>query len=84
MQQILVQIMDAAHPGWEEDATNRVRVPWLEGKSVDNAFRERPDPRVFCSHLPPDMLPTDVKAKRIKVINNKQHSSIHLCPNSQN
>lgn len=68
MQQILVQIMDAAHPGWAEDATNRTHVPWLEERSVDNPSRERPDPRIFGSHLPPDMLPRGVKANRIKVI----------------
>uniref|UniRef100_A0AAQ4RQK4 Sulfotransferase n=1 Tax=Gasterosteus aculeatus aculeatus TaxID=481459 RepID=A0AAQ4RQK4_GASAC len=68
MQQILVQIMDAAHLGWAEDATNRTHVPWLEERSVDNPSRERPDPRIFGSHLPPDMLPRGVKANRIKVV----------------
>ncbi|XP_071762683.1 amine sulfotransferase-like [Centroberyx gerrardi] len=68
MQQILVQIMDAAHPDQVEDATNRVRVPWLEAGPPDNPLRERPDPRLFGTHLPPDMLPHGVRAKRIKVV----------------
>lgn len=67
MQQILIKIMDAAHPDQAEDDTNRVRVPWLEGKSSDDPFRERPDPRVFRSHLPTDMLPDGVKDKQVKV-----------------
>lgn len=67
MQQILVQIMEAALPGWGGDATNRVKVPWLEERTIDDPFRERPDPRIFGSHLPPDMLPVQVKDKRIKV-----------------
>ncbi|XP_054456712.1 amine sulfotransferase-like [Anoplopoma fimbria] len=68
MQQILVQIMDAAHPDWAEDATNRTRVPWLEERSVDNPTRERADPQIYGSHLPPDMLPQGVKDKQIKVV----------------
>ncbi|XP_074501449.1 amine sulfotransferase-like [Sebastes fasciatus] len=68
MQQVLVQIIDAAHPDLAEDATNRVRVPWLEERTADNPFRERPDPRIFGSHLPPDMLPQGVKAKQLKVV----------------
>lgn len=76
MQQILAQIMDAAHPDWAEDATNRSIVPWLEGRTIDNPFKERPDPRIFRSHLPPNMLPLGVKDKQIKVIYNMQYSSI--------
>ncbi|XP_056292213.1 amine sulfotransferase [Pseudoliparis swirei] len=68
MQQILAQIMDAAHPDWAEDATNRSIVPWLEGRTIDNPFKERPDPRIFRSHLPPNMLPLGVKDKQIKVV----------------
>ncbi|KAM8738335.1 amine sulfotransferase-like [Acanthopagrus schlegelii] len=68
MQQILVQIMEAALPGWGGDATNRVKVPWLEERTADDPFQERPDPRMFGSHLPPDMLPLQVKDKRIKVV----------------
>ncbi|XP_019114514.2 amine sulfotransferase [Larimichthys crocea] len=68
MQQILVKIMEAAQPDWVEDATNRVRVPWLEERTADHPFRERPDPRIFGSHLPPDMLPKGVTDKRVKVV----------------
>ncbi|KAM6922877.1 amine sulfotransferase-like [Lycodopsis pacificus] len=68
MKQILVQIMDAAHPESAEDATNRTRVPWLEERTADNPSRGRPDPRIFGSHLPPEMLPQGVKAKQIKVV----------------
>ncbi|XP_059211813.1 amine sulfotransferase-like [Centropristis striata] len=68
MQQILVKIMDAAHPDQVEDSTNRVRVPWLEGGAVDNFHRERPDPRLYRTHIPPEMLPHGVKAKGIKVV----------------
>ncbi|XP_068424594.1 amine sulfotransferase-like [Clinocottus analis] len=68
MQQILVQIMGAADSDWTEDATNRKRVPWLEERLVDNPSRGRPDPRIFGSHLPPNMLPLGVKDKQIKVV----------------
>ncbi|XP_049447009.1 sulfotransferase 1E1-like [Epinephelus fuscoguttatus] len=66
MQQIIVKIMDAAHPDQVEDATNRLRFPQLEGRTVDNFLRERPDPRLYRTHLPPNMLPHGVKTKRIK------------------
>nr|XP_046258493.1 amine sulfotransferase-like [Scatophagus argus] len=68
MQQILVQIMEAAQPDWVEDGTNRIRVPWLEGRLLEDPFRERPDPRIFLSHLPIGMLPLGVKEKKIKVV----------------
>ncbi|XP_010795026.1 amine sulfotransferase-like [Notothenia coriiceps] len=66
MQQILVKIMDAAHPDMEEEADNRARVPFLEANTLDDFRRERPDPRLYATHLPPDMLPTGLKAKRVK------------------
>ncbi|KAM9840672.1 amine sulfotransferase-like [Aulostomus maculatus] len=68
MQQILIKIMDTVHVDQVEDATNRIRIPWLEGGTVDNHSRDRPDPRIFRTHLPPDMLPLGVKDKRIKVV----------------
>nr|XP_043902147.1 amine sulfotransferase-like [Solea senegalensis] len=68
MQQILVQIMDTAHPEQAEGLSNRDRVPWLEERSADNPFRDRPDPRMFGSHLPFEMLPLDIKAKQVKVV----------------
>nr|XP_046258803.1 amine sulfotransferase-like [Scatophagus argus] len=68
MQQILAQIMEAVHPEWAQNGTNRVQVPCLEIRIADDPFRERPDPRIFRSHLPPDMLPLGVKEKQIKVV----------------
>ncbi|KAI9543891.1 hypothetical protein NQZ68_004939 [Dissostichus eleginoides] len=68
MQQILVKITDAVYPHQEEDATNRLRFPWLEGCVVDSFQGQRPDPRLCRTHLPPDMLPIGVKAKRVKVV----------------
>ncbi|XP_047183651.1 amine sulfotransferase isoform X2 [Scophthalmus maximus] len=68
MQQILVQIMDAAHPEQAEDGHNRTRVPWLEERTADNPLRERPDPRIFGTHLPADMLPLGVKAEQSKAV----------------
>ncbi|KAF7659009.1 hypothetical protein LDENG_00004320 [Lucifuga dentata] len=68
MQQIVVNIIDCTHPDLVEDATNRIRVPWLEERVMDDHLRERPDPRIFRTHLPPDMLPHGVKAKKIKVV----------------
>lgn len=78
MQQVLVKIMEAAHPEWVDDTTNRVLVPWLEDRTLDNPFRESPDPLIFSSHLPPDMLSQGVKDKQVKVIYNVQNSSIDL------
>ncbi|XP_074471880.1 amine sulfotransferase-like [Sebastes fasciatus] len=68
MQQILVKIMDAAHPDQLMEGTNRTRVPWLEGSSVDSFLRERPNPQIYRTHLPTNMLPRGVKAERIKVV----------------
>ncbi|XP_059212906.1 amine sulfotransferase-like [Centropristis striata] len=68
MQQILVKIMDAVHPDQVEDGTNRVRVPLLEDRCLDKVLGERPDPRVYRTHLPTNMLPHGVKTKRIKVV----------------
>nr|XP_046258876.1 amine sulfotransferase-like [Scatophagus argus] len=68
MQQILVQIMEAAQPDWAEDETNRIRVPWLEGRLIEDPFRERPNPRLFRSHLRVGMLPLGVKEKQIKIV----------------
>ncbi len=67
MQQLLVKIMEAVQPDWKEDVTNRVRVPWLEGRTLDNVFCKRKDPRIFRSHFPCDMLPHGVKDKQVKV-----------------
>ena len=68
MQQITLQIMDEAHPEKAEDASNRSRVTWLEKISADDPNRVRPDPRIFSTHLPPDMLPLALKDNQIKVI----------------
>ena len=68
MQQITVQIMDEAHPEQAEDASNKSRVLWLEEMSAADLNREKPDPRIFSTHLPPDMLPLAVEDKQIKVI----------------
>lgn len=76
MQQILVQIMGAAHSDWIEDVTNRANVPWLEGRFFCDPLRERPEPRLFNSHLPPDMLPHGVKNKQIKVQYSATDSSL--------
>ncbi|XP_029963021.1 amine sulfotransferase-like isoform X1 [Salarias fasciatus] len=68
MQQILVGIMDAAHPERAEDADNRARVPFIEERAKDDPCRERPDPRFFGTHLPPDMLPLGVREKQVKIV----------------
>lgn len=68
MQQILSQIMGESHPGWAQDVTNRVQIPYLEGRTADDPFKERKDPRVIRTHLIPELLPRGVKEKRIKVI----------------
>uniref|UniRef100_H2S1F2 Sulfotransferase n=1 Tax=Takifugu rubripes TaxID=31033 RepID=H2S1F2_TAKRU len=68
MQQILSQIMEASHPGWAEDVTNRAQIPYLEGRTVDDPFRDRKEPRVVRTHLFPELLPHGVKEKQIKVV----------------
>uniref|UniRef100_H2S1F1 Sulfotransferase n=1 Tax=Takifugu rubripes TaxID=31033 RepID=H2S1F1_TAKRU len=60
MQQILSQIMEASHPGWAEDVTNRAQIPYLEGRTVDDPFRDRKEPRVVRTHLFPELLPHGV------------------------
>lgn len=67
MQQILSQIMEESHPGWAKEATNRAQIPYLEGRTADDPFRERKDPRVIRTHLFAELLPRGVKHKQIKV-----------------
>lgn len=67
MQQILSQIMEASHPGWSEHATNRTQIPYLEGRTADDPFQERKDPRVVRTHLLPELLPRGVHEKQVKV-----------------
>lgn len=67
MQQILVQIVNSSHPKWADQATNRTQVPFLEAILADEPFQDMKDPRIFYTHLPPDMIPTEVKEKQIKV-----------------
>ncbi|XP_059201278.1 amine sulfotransferase-like [Centropristis striata] len=68
MQQILLKIVDAAHPDQVEDGTNRERCPMLEGDTSSSCRRERPDPRLCRTHLPPYMLPHGVQTKGAKVV----------------
>ncbi|XP_059212722.1 amine sulfotransferase-like [Centropristis striata] len=68
MQQILMKIVDAAHPDQVEDATNRERFPMLEGDIGSSARRDRPDPRLCRTHLPPYMIPRGVQSKGAKVV----------------
>lgn len=68
MQQILSQIMEESQPGWAEDVTNRAQIPYLEGRTADDPFRDRKDPRVIRTHLFLGVLPRGVKDKQIKVI----------------
>ncbi|CAG10047.1 unnamed protein product [Tetraodon nigroviridis] len=68
MQQILSQVMEESHPGWAKDVTNRAQIPYLEGRTADDPFRERKDPRVIRTHLFPELLPRGVKDKQIKVL----------------
>lgn len=76
MQQILVKIVDAAHPDMEEEADNRPRVPFLEANTLDDFRRERPDPRLYATHLPPDMLPTGLKGKGVKVMKGWYYNTV--------
>lgn len=81
MQQILSQIMEASHPGWAEDVTNRAQIPYLEGRTIDDPFRNRKEPRVIRTHLFPELLPHGVKEKQIKVISNAfvNHHHLNYC-----
>lgn len=67
MQQILVQIVNSAHPKWADEATNRAQVPFLEAILADEPLQDMTDPRILYTHLPPDMIPRGVKEKQIKV-----------------
>lgn len=67
MQQILVQIVNSAHPKWFDKATNRAQVPFLEAILADELLEDMKDPRILYTHLPPDMIPRGVKEKQIKV-----------------
>ena len=61
--------MDEAHPEQAEDASNRQPSSLVgRNESAADLNREKPDPRIFSTHLPPDMLPLAVEDKQIKVI----------------
>ncbi|XP_071245727.1 amine sulfotransferase-like [Salvelinus alpinus] len=69
-QQILVQVVEAAYPessGTDRSSTNLEKMPWLEYPDT-RPERPRPAPRLFISHLPPDLLPASLNTKRPKIV----------------
>uniref|UniRef100_A0A4W5JCW3 Sulfotransferase n=1 Tax=Hucho hucho TaxID=62062 RepID=A0A4W5JCW3_9TELE len=68
-QQILVQVVEAAYPessGTDQSSTNLEKMPWLEYPDT-HPEHPRPAPRLFISHLPPNLLPASLNTKRPKV-----------------
>ncbi|XP_014041306.1 amine sulfotransferase [Salmo salar] len=69
-QQILVQVVEAAYPessGTDQSSTNLEKMPWLEYPDT-RPERPRPAPRLFISHLPPNLLPASLNTKRPKIV----------------
>ncbi|CAB1344416.1 unnamed protein product, partial [Coregonus sp. 'balchen'] len=67
---ILVQVVEAAHPessGTDQRSTNLEKMPWLEYPDT-HPERPRPAPRLFISHLPPNLLPPSLSTKRPKIV----------------
>ncbi|XP_014037462.1 amine sulfotransferase [Salmo salar] len=70
-QQILVQVVEAAYPEStlrvDQSSTNLEKMPWLEYPDT-RPERPRPAPRLFISHLPPNLLPASLNTKRPKIV----------------
>ncbi|XP_077145626.1 amine sulfotransferase-like [Ranitomeya variabilis] len=67
-QQILSLILNDGHRNGMEHIDNMTRAPWLEYNITNVNFSNHPSPRLFTSHLPYYLMPSDLKRKRGKIV----------------
>ncbi|XP_028978394.1 amine sulfotransferase-like [Esox lucius] len=65
-QQIITSIcekdmVDVYHNNFE-------KMPWLENNRLKADYSSRPDPRLFATHLTPDLMPPGLKTRKAKII----------------
>ncbi|XP_068193838.1 amine sulfotransferase-like [Antennarius striatus] len=66
-QQVIISICEL-DGGLKEYANNRELMPWLESQWGLEDYSLRPSPRLFSSHLKPDLMPPGLKDKKAKII----------------
>ncbi|XP_066463846.1 amine sulfotransferase-like [Eleutherodactylus coqui] len=67
-QQILSLIFNEGHRNETEHVDTRLRMPWIEYGIHKFDFKSRPSPRLFTSHLPYYLMPSDVRFRMGKII----------------
>ncbi|KAG9465480.1 hypothetical protein GDO78_018220 [Eleutherodactylus coqui] len=60
-QQILSLIFNEGHRNGTEHVDTWLRMPWIEYDTHEFDFKSRPSPRLFTSHLPYYLMPSDVR-----------------------
>ncbi|KAM3597154.1 uncharacterized protein V6R79_000596 [Siganus canaliculatus] len=68
-QQIIISICELAG-GLHKNERNDKQMPWLENeeRALKGDFSLRPSPRLFSSHLIPDLMPPGLTKKKAKII----------------
>ncbi|XP_068606102.1 amine sulfotransferase-like [Brachionichthys hirsutus] len=66
-QQVIISICELAG-GLNEYPNNSDQMPWLEYLDGREPYCLRPSPRLFTSHMVPELMPPGLKAKKAKVI----------------
>ncbi|XP_068193841.1 amine sulfotransferase-like [Antennarius striatus] len=66
-QQIVISICELGG-GLNEYPNNREQMPWLEYLDGREPYSLRPSPRLFSSHMIPELMPPGLKDKKAKVI----------------
>ncbi|KAL1005675.1 hypothetical protein UPYG_G00062160 [Umbra pygmaea] len=66
-QRIMTLIFEDDFPE-EANLNTTVRMPWLEFLVKGNNYKDRPSPRLFCSHLKQHLMPKGLHRKQAKVI----------------
>lgn len=68
MQGIVPLIMSEGDPAPVETVVNWLRVPWLEVYHTNNLnLEQRPSPRILCTHLHYNMMPSSYYEVKPKV-----------------
>ncbi|KAL1005676.1 hypothetical protein UPYG_G00062170 [Umbra pygmaea] len=66
-QRIMTLIFEDDFPE-EADLNTVVRMPWFEYMEKGKNYKDRPSPRLFCSHLKPHLMPKGLHKGRAKVV----------------
>ncbi|XP_068606059.1 amine sulfotransferase-like [Brachionichthys hirsutus] len=66
-QQVIISVCESGG-GLEEYPNNMETMPWLEYPEGREPYSLRPSPRLFSSHMIPDLMPPGLKAKEAKIV----------------